>query len=103
MKGSVVSFGFKHGVPDGYVVLDCRSIRNPHHDRQLRALTGLDKPVQTEVMGHPTARAILYYARLLVAAGVPVAFGCHAGRHRSVTLAEACKDIAEVKHLELVK
>ena len=43
MQTSVVSFGYKHGLPlDVDLVFDCRFLPNPHWVEALRPLTGLD-------------------------------------------------------------
>ena len=51
MRTSVVSFGYKHGVPlDADLVFDCRFLPNPHWVDDLRPLSGLDAPVRDYVM-----------------------------------------------------
>ena len=45
MRTTVMSFGYKHGLPlDVDIVLDCRFLPNPHWVEELRPLTGLDEP-----------------------------------------------------------
>ena len=54
---SVVSFGFKHGVP--WTSTTCSTVRflpNPHWVEELRPLTGLDEPVR-RVRAGPARRA----------------------------------------------
>ncbi len=47
MNVSLVSFGYKHGVPFGADLLfDVRFLPNPHFDPELRPLSGLDEPVR---------------------------------------------------------
>ena len=44
MRTSVVSFGFKHGVPlDVDLMFDCRFLPNPYWNEPLRSLSGLDE------------------------------------------------------------
>lgn len=100
MKTSVVSFGYKHGVPlDADIVLDCRFLPNPHWRDDLRPLSGLDAPVKEYVLSQPAT--IMLLDRLdalwdLVLPGykaegksyLTIALGCTGGRHRSVVLAE---------------
>ena len=51
---TVYSFGFKHGAPlDADLVMDVRFLPNPYYEPQLRALTGLDKPVRDYVLYRP--------------------------------------------------
>ena len=52
MRMSVVSFGYKHGLPlDADLVFDCRFLPNPHWVEELRPLSGLDAPVRDFVLG----------------------------------------------------
>jgi UPF0042 nucleotide-binding protein len=100
MQTSVVSFGYKHGVPlDADVVLDCRFLPNPHWVEALQPFSGLDAPVRDYVLAQePTGPFLDQVDSLLamvlpafVAEGKPyltVAMGCTGGRHRSVVLAE---------------
>jgi UPF0042 nucleotide-binding protein len=100
MQTTVVSFGFKHGIPlDVDVVLDCRFLPNPHWVEELRPYTGIDQPVREFVMGQPETKEFLdrldeLFALLLPAyvregkSYLTVAMGCTGGRHRSVVLAE---------------
>jgi len=54
LQVSVVSFGYKHGVPiDVDMVFDGRFLPNPHWVDDLRPLTGRDEPVRDYVLGQP--------------------------------------------------
>jgi UPF0042 nucleotide-binding protein len=100
MQVSVMSFGFKHGVPlDVDNVFDCRFLPNPHWDEHLRPLTGLDDEVRHFVLDRPQARDFVERVDALLELVVPasleegksyftVAVGCTGGRHRSVAIAE---------------
>lgn len=100
MQTTVVSFGFKHGIPlDVDLVLDCRFLPNPHWVEELRGYSGLDQPVRDYVLGQPDAGAFLDKLDDLFGLLLPsyvregksylsVAVGCTGGRHRSVVLAE---------------
>ncbi len=100
MRTTVVSFGYKHGLPrDVDLVLDCRFLPNPHWVEELRPLTGLDEPVARYVLDQPVTRAFLGRLERLLALVLPfyveegksylsIAFGCTGGRHRSVAIAE---------------
>lgn len=97
---SLVSFGFKRGVPiDSDLVFDARFLPNPHWDTALRPLDGRAAAVNDFVMGNPSS--IAYLAAIeqvvdIVSAGylhdgkryLTVAIGCTGGRHRSVALVE---------------
>jgi UPF0042 nucleotide-binding protein len=100
MQTSVVSFGYKHGVPmDADVVFDCRFLPNPHWQDDLRPLSGLDAPVREYVLAQPDTTALLDRLDSLWELVLPgyeaegksyltIAFGCTGGRHRSVVVAE---------------
>ena len=100
LRATVMSFGFKYGIPvDADVVLDARFLPNPHWVEGLRTHTGLDSDVREYVLDAPDADSFLTEAvRLLdiMADGylregkryVTVAVGCTGGKHRSVALAE---------------
>jgi UPF0042 nucleotide-binding protein len=101
---TVMSFGYKHGVPpDADLVFDCRFLPNPHWVEDLRPLTGLDAEVQEYVLRTDLAKGFVtrledmltYLLPAYVDEGksvLTVAFGCTGGRHRSVTMAEVLAD-----------
>jgi UPF0042 nucleotide-binding protein len=100
LKVSVVSFGFKYGIPvDTDYLADMRFLPNPHWIPELRARTGLDPEVSTYVLGQDGAEAFVErWVDLIegVADGylrqgkrfAQVAIGCTGGKHRSVTVTE---------------
>ena len=100
MKATVVSFGFKYGIPvDADVVADMRFLPNPHWVPELRPLTGRDEAVADYVMARPEAQEFLAkYVDLIrtVVVGylregkrfMTVAIGCTGGKHRSVAMTE---------------
>jgi len=100
LQTSVVSFGYKHGLPlDVDLVFDCRFLPNPHWVDHLRPLTGLDEPVQQYVASQPETGEFLErlddLLELLLPAFVKegksylsIGVGCTGGTHRSVYLAE---------------
>lgn len=100
MQTSVVSFGYKHGLPlDVDLVFDCRFLPNPHWVEEFRGLSGLDEPVRRYVLDRQETQAFLGQLEDLLTMLVPafvregksylsVAMGCTGGRHRSVALAE---------------
>jgi UPF0042 nucleotide-binding protein len=100
MQLSVMSFGFKHGLPlDVDNVFDVRFLPNPQWVESLRPLTGLDQPVRDYVLEQAAAGEFLSRVEELLAFLLPayvregksyltVAIGCTGGRHRSVALVE---------------
>jgi UPF0042 nucleotide-binding protein len=97
---TVVSFGFKYGIPvDADYVADMRWLPNPHWVPDLRPQTGRDAPVSAYVLGRDgVERFLTEYVTVLetVAAGylsegkrfMTVAIGCTGGKHRSVAMTE---------------
>ncbi len=100
MQISVMSFGFKHGLPlDADMVFDCRFLPNPFWIESLRPLTGLDEPVRDEVLGADGAVEFVDRLEDLLVSLLPrflaeqksyltVALGCTGGMHRSVAVGE---------------
>lgn len=101
LRISIVSFGFKYGVPvDADHVVDVRFLANPFWITELRHLSGRDAPVREYVLGLPGAATFVdrYVAALEpVIEGyvhedkhyVTIAVGCTGGKHRSVVIADA--------------
>jgi RNase adapter protein RapZ len=97
---TLLSFGFKHGVPvDADLVFDVRCLPNPHFVPTLRRRTGRDRAVVQFMEKDASTRAFMDrlddYLRFVVpyyvAEGktyLTVAIGCTGGRHRSVMIAE---------------
>jgi RNase adapter protein RapZ len=100
MQISVVSFGFKHGLPlDVDNVFDVRFLPNPNWVDALKDLTGLDPAVREYVLGRTEGADFASRLDDLLGFLLPqyagegrsylsVAIGCTGGRHRSVVLAE---------------
>ncbi|MGD0881619.1 MAG: RNase adapter RapZ [Acidimicrobiales bacterium] len=111
MQTSVVSFGFKHGVPlDVDLMFDCRFLPNPYWDESLRSHSGLDPEVRAYVLERPETMQFLEKVDDLLAMLIPayqkegksyltVAMGCTGGRHRSVVLAEELSRRLDAHHL----
>jgi UPF0042 nucleotide-binding protein len=100
LKVSVLSFGYKFGLPvDADLVMDCRFIPNPHWNPELREMNGLDKQVSEAVLNAESVGEFLEkYLALFNSLGqgylregkkyVTLAIGCTGGKHRSVAVAE---------------
>ena len=100
---SLVSFGFKHGVPfDADLVFDVRFLPNPHFVEGLRPLDGRDTRVREFILQHEESRELLRRLQDFLGFVLPayqregkayltVAIGCTGGRHRSVALVEELK------------
>lgn len=98
---TLMSFGFKYGVPaDADLVADARFLPNPFWVEDLKHRTGEDDAVFEYVLSQPGAREFVsaYAAALApVLAGYQrenkrhalIAIGCTGGKHRSVSLVRA--------------
>ncbi len=99
MQVSVMSFGFKHGLPrEADLVFDVRFLPNPYYVLQLRTLTGLDEQVRDYVYASQTTDEFLKHLKGLLdfllprykdegKTGLVIAVGCTGGHHRSVAVA----------------
>ena len=97
---SVQSFSYKRGLPRGVDMLfDCRFLRNPYWDANLRSLDGQNKSVQDYVKQDTNFNEFYQKIRDLCLFLLPaykdegkthfsIGFGCTGGKHRSVTLTE---------------
>ena len=100
LKVSVVSFGFKYGIPvDTDFLADMRFLPNPHWIPELRSRTGLDPKVSDYVLSQPGAAEFVdRWVELVVGVAdgylgqgkrfAQVAIGCTGGKHRSVTVTQ---------------
>ncbi len=100
MQTSIVSFGYKHGIPlDVDIVLDCRFLPNPYWVDELRPLSGREDAVRKYVLAQEQTATFLDKVEELLRMLLPafeqegksyltIALGCTGGRHRSVVLAD---------------
>jgi RNase adapter protein RapZ len=100
---TVLSFGFKHGIPvDSDLLFDVRFLPNPHFVPALRPHTGRDRQVRSFLDRSPATHEFLDHTLNLLRFLIPqyvaegksyltIGIGCTGGRHRSVMIAEALK------------
>jgi UPF0042 nucleotide-binding protein len=100
---SVVSFGYKSGVPnDADLVFDVRFLPNPHFVARFRSLTGRHPQVAKYIRSFPQTQEFIARISDLLIYLIPhyvregksyltIAFGCTGGQHRSVMIAEEVK------------
>jgi UPF0042 nucleotide-binding protein len=113
MHVTVMSFGFKHGIPQSAdMVFDVRFLPNPHFVQGLRELSGLDREVREYVLDKPATmdfigrvhgfldHLIPQYARE-GRAYLTVAIGCTGGRHRSTVIAEELTRLLDRENLDI--
>ncbi len=107
MLVSLVSFGFKFGVPtDADLMFDVRFLPNPHFVPKLRPFTGKDPQVRRYIRSFPQTGEFLRRMQGLLTYLIPhyieegksyltIAFGCTGGKHRSVMMAESMRQSLE--------
>jgi UPF0042 nucleotide-binding protein len=100
MQISLVSFGFKYGIPTGVDLLfDVRFLPNPHFVPELRPLSGRDQRILDYLDQQADYRELLDRLTDLLLYLLPryrkenrsylsAAIGCTGGRHRSVAIVE---------------
>jgi len=114
MLVSVVSFGYKYGVPmDADLVIDVRFLPNPHYIKELKHFTGQQKKVKDFVLGRKeTTQFIKKFHPLLYfllpnyfsegKTHLTIAIGCTGGAHRSVVLAEEAAKFLKEKSYDVI-
>ncbi|MBI3358681.1 MAG: RNase adapter RapZ [Nitrospirae bacterium] len=110
---SLISFGFKFGVPYGLDMLfDVRFLKNPYFQRELRFQTGDDKPVQEFIYALKESEQFMEKLTNLLDFMVPLyehegksyltlGIGCTGGRHRSVAIVNLLKEVLQQNGREL--
>jgi RNase adapter protein RapZ len=100
---SIVSFGYKAGVPnDADLVFDVRFLPNPHFVPKFRPLTGRHPQVAKYIRSFPQTQEFIDRISDLLVYLIPhyvregksyltIGFGCTGGKHRSVMIAEEVK------------
>lgn len=109
MSVSVISFGFKNGIPlEADLVFDVRCLPNPYYIAELRPQTGLDAGVRDFVFGYQQTRDLMTHLESLLSFLLPlyveegktalvIAVGCTGGHHRSVAVTRALADFIRQK------
>ncbi len=109
MRVSVISFGFKYGIPiEADLVFDVRFLPNPHYIAALREKTGLDESVRSFLFGYRQTIDLMEHLERLMNFLLPqyveegktalvIAIGCTGGKHRSVALTRALADFIRQK------
>ena len=104
---SVVSFGYKYGVPqDADYIFDVRFLPNPFYDEFLKPLTGKDEAVGDYIMASPESGEFLSRLENFLAFildqferrsrdNIVIGVGCTGGQHRSVFFAEKIGEFLE--------
>ncbi len=122
LEVTVLSFGFKYGVPnDVDLLIDVRFLPNPHFVQNLRELGGDDARVVDYVFQSTDANELLSHYTTLLKFLLPryqkegkrylhIGVGCTGGRHRSVAIADKLAELLKsdgqkvaVRHRDLTK
>ncbi len=97
---SVVSFGYRHGVPeDADLLFDVRFLPNPHFVPEFRPFTGKHPKVAKYIRSFPQTQEFISRISDLLVYLLPhyvdegksyltIGFGCTGGQHRSVLIAQ---------------
>lgn len=109
MSVSVLSFGFKYGIPiEADLVFDVRFLPNPFYIPHLRECTGLDASVCDFLFGYQQTHDFLTHLEDMLSfllpeyvkegkAALVIAIGCTGGQHRSVAITRSVADFVRQK------
>lgn len=112
---SVVSFGFKHGIPtDCDLMFDVRFLPNPYYEEELRPKTGDEQDVRDYVMNSKVSEEFYEKLKDMIEFLIPqyieegkhhivIGIGCTGGRHRSVTISNLIYEELSKKGYRVVK
>lgn len=101
---SVVSFGYKYGLPiEADLVFDVRFLPNPFYVPELRELTGEDESVRKYIFDFDISKVFMEKLKDMVEFLLPqyveegkrqlvICIGCTGGHHRSVAVAQELTD-----------
>ena len=104
---TVVSFGFKYGIPlDSDLLFDVRFLPNPYYIPELRGFSGNDKPVYDFVLEFEQTKEFISKLGDMLEFLIPhytkegkrqliISIGCTGGRHRSVSIANSIYKLLE--------
>jgi len=109
MQISVVSFGYKYGIPENLdIIMDVRFLPNPFYDEELKNLDGKNKKVIDFVLSREETKKFLRLFEKMIDFLIPnyitegksylgIGIGCTGGRHRSVVIAEKIYDYLKLQ------
>ena len=109
MSVTVISFGFKYGIPlEADLVFDVRFLPNPYYITELRHHTGLEDCVRDFIFGYQQTRDFVKLLERMVGFLLPlyvtegksalvIAVGCTGGHHRSVAIARSLANFIRQK------
>lgn len=99
----IISFGYGSGdrpVPKADLIIDCRLLANPHRLPLLRKLDGRNLEVKKIVRASRGYESLMNraidFAHAHPGPETKIAFGCMAGKHRSVACAEILAEALKI-------
>jgi UPF0042 nucleotide-binding protein len=113
MNVTLISFGFKFGVPQNIDLLfDVRFLPNPHFVPELKDMNGTDGPVRDFVLEKPESREFIEKLSNMLNFLIPlyekegksyltVGIGCTGGRHRSPAITDKAASLITHKPLNM--
>ena len=112
---TVHSFAYKRGVPTtADMVIDCRFLKNPHWDNNLKELTGEHRLIQEYIRTDEKFEIFMNKIFDLIDFLIPayesegksyfsLSFGCSGGKHRSVFITELVAETLAKKNIQVSK
>ena len=112
---SVHSFSYKRGIPTSAdMVIDCRFLKNPYWNNDLKELTGEQRLIQEYIKTDEKFELFMNKIIDLIDFLIPayesegksyfiLSFGCTGGRHRSVFITELVAETLAKKNIQVSK
>ncbi len=112
---TVHSFAYKRGVPTtADMVIDCRFLKNPHWNNNLKELTGEQRLIQEYIRTDEKFEIFMNKIFDLIDFLIPayesegksyfnLSFGCTGGKHRSVFITELVAETLAKKNIQVSK
>jgi UPF0042 nucleotide-binding protein len=112
---SVHSFSYKRGIPTSAdMVIDCRFLKNPYWNNDLKELTGEQRLIQEYIKTDEKFELFMNKIIDLIGFLIPayesegksyfiLSFGCTGGRHRSVFITELVAETLAKKNIQVSK
>lgn len=115
MAISIISFGYKFGIPiDADLVFDVRFLPNPHYIEDLRPYNGLEEVVKNFVLSSGITQDFLSKFIQMITYLIPhyqregkthltIAIGCTGGKHRSVAISHHLAQLLLGKNYRIIE